>query len=415
MRNRRQFDLVIIGAELSGLAAAACAAHSGARCAVIATGHETEDQALVASIPNFVWRRLDLHEIGLMPEPVSACVSLFKETDAITTFSDDHETLEALEKISPADGSLWTDFRAEMRRKQKSKKPAGDQIVTGARKLNQAALLDGMLTDSGLTFGIGGEEPGSGFALASAADWSAWRVKNDESLNQAMDRVCEKLDVERVSYPVRRIERHDGRSYNIDFDLGDGFRTRSVMTSSPRIAIAMGLRTNDDPSPLAAPESAEAVISVKLSEAPQPPAGVKDANQAIYYISESADEIRAARDAVLEGRTPDNPPVTFEFGDKEIIARTPFCPRFLASEDGPREWTGQDRQILGKQVVQRLGEYLNGTLETIQRTDVKIFGAAELDPEHPLNTDMPAISTPAPEMNEIAAAARLAIRLVGDE
>ncbi len=434
MGNRRQFDLVVIGDDLSGLAAAACAARRGAACAVISTGHEPTEQASVASIPNFVWRRLDLHETGLTPEPVSACVSLFNDAEAITTFADDHDTIEALDKTAPADSALWSDFRSEMRRKQKSKRPTGEQIVASPERLHQTAPLDGMLTDSmagllddyftsdhlkthlasvaGLTFGIGGEEPGSGFALASASDWSAWRVKNDDTLVETLNRVCEKLSVEKIAYPIRRIERHDNRNYNIDFDLGDGLRARAVMASSLRIATAMGLRTEDDPSPLAAPESAEALISVKLSETSSPPVELKDGLNAIYYIAETEDEIRAARDAVLEGRTPENPPLMFELGDKEIIARTPYCPRLLASEDGPREWTGQDRQILGKQVLQRLGKYLNGALETVQRTDVKVFGAAELDPEHPLNENMPTIHAPAPEVNEIAAAARLAMRLV---
>ena len=359
MKNRRQFDLVVFGAEPSGLAAAACAAKAGAVCAVVKTGFERPSTTSISDIPNFVWRQLDLHETELTPEPVSVLVSLFKDGRNIQTYASDQQTQETLTKLSASDAALWQDFKSEMQRKRTKKKSAQEQLVSSESDLEHL-MMDGAATDSmasiledyfenadlkthlssvaGLGFGVGGEEPGSAFALASAFGSSAWRIRNAEKLAQTLTLICERLGVEQFSSAVRRVERRDVKSINIDFELGDDIRARNVMACTLRIAHALNLKTKGDPSPLLNKDSAEAMISVKLSSAPRTPEGVADG--AVYFISESPDELREARDAVLEGRTPDNPPMTFEFGDKEIIVRTPYCPRIFMSEDGPREWTG---------------------------------------------------------------------------
>jgi len=434
MKNRRQFDLVVFGAEPSGLAAAACAARTGALCAVITTGLERPANTSISDIPNFVWRQLDLHETDLTVEPVSAFVSLFKDGRKIQTHASDQQTQEVLTKLSASDGALWQDFKSEMQRKRTKTNSLHDEIIgdegdlehlmmDGATIESMATVLDDyfevdelkthLASVAGLGFGVGGEEPGSAFALASAFGQSSWRIRNAEKLSQTLTLICERLGVEQFTSAVRRIERRDAKSTDIDFELGDDIRARYVMACSSRIVNAANLKTTGDPSPLTNKDAAEAIISVKLSEAPQPPEGV--AEGAVYYVAESVDEIRVAREAVLEGRTPDHPPMMFQFGDKEILVRTPYCPRIFVSEDGPREWTGQDRQVLGKQVVERLGQYLNGALQDVQRTDVKLYGAVELEPEHPLNNDTPEIAAPLPDINEIGAAANLALRLVAGD
>ncbi|MEL6213862.1 MAG: hypothetical protein AAFQ96_09780, partial [Pseudomonadota bacterium] len=187
------------------------------------------------------------------------------------------------------------------------------------------------------------------------------------------------------------------------------------MASSARLAVMAGLPLAGDTAALVNFENAEAYVSVKLADQPVRPDVDGAGDNTVFFIAESPDEIRAARDAVLEGRTPENPPLTFEFSEKEIIVRTPYCPKLLASEDGPREWTGQDRQVLGKQIVQRLGKYLNGALTNVQRTDVKIHGASELEPERRIATEAVELMAPEPDLDEIGAAARLALRLVAGE
>ena len=436
MKNRRQFDLVVFGAEPAGLAAAACAARGGAKCAVIKTGFESSYSGSAPPVPNFVWRKLELHESGLKVSPVDAYVSLFEDGETIATFADDRRTQEQMLTAHPSDGALWMDFQAEMARKRDDCGDENSQFVaslaggealtldSGATEAASDLLSDYFESDAVkthlasvamLAFGLGGEEPGSGSALASVSDKTAWRVNDGEILAMTLERVCERAGVERFASAVRRIEQHDPRTIDIDFELGDDIRTRAFMASSARVARAAGLRVKGGGTPLDDMETAEALISVKLEDTPKPPDGAETGETVIYYIAESEKELRDARDAVLEGRTPDTPPMTFELSDKEIIVRAPYCPRVLSTEDGPREWTGQDRQALGRQVVSRLGKYLNGALPMVQRTDVKLFGVAELEPERPINADAPAINAPAPSVDEIGVAAKLAIELVGSE
>ncbi len=434
MRNRRQFDLVIFGADPGGFAAAACAARAGAVCAVVKTGHEILGAGSASAVPNFVWRQLDLHETDLVVEPIDARITLFEDGGAVATFADDQQTEEALARTSPGDGALWADFKGEMRRKHVRKKLPREEIFAALGATFAATPMDGAPTDAlgsvlddyfendaikthlsavaGLAFGLGGEEPGSAYALATAVDRNAWRVKDGAGLLATLERVCERAGVAHFPAQCRRITRHDARQFDVELESGERFRAGALMASSPRIAWACGLKVKGDPSPLTNRENAEAMISVKLSEEIRPPAPTPEGVAAVYYIAGSAEEIRSAREAVLEGRIPDAAPISFELSDREILVRTTYCPKVLASEDGPREWTGQDRQILGKQVVQRLERYLNGALNSVQRTDVKICGATDLEPEAALNADAPAIAAPAPEVNEIAAAARLALRLV---
>lgn len=429
MNNRRQFDLVVFGSEPSGLAAAACVAKAGGTCAILKTGFERPTIASVCDVPNFVWRKLNLHETDLVTEPVSAFVSLFEGGTTVQTTANDQKTQEKLSQHNSSDGALWRDFKAELSRRQSGHASQVTNINEGVPSL---LTMDGDITETmvsvlndyfesdqlkihlasvaGLGFGLGGEEPGSVSALGAALAKTAWRVRDADALVQKLNLVCERLGVENLSTPVRRIEARSRRVIDIDFELGDGISTQYVMACSERIARAAGLSIKNDQSVLSSKENAEALIRVKLSDQPSPPESIND--DAIFFIAESVDEIRAAKDAVLEGRLPDDPPMMFEFGEKEIVVRMPYCPRIFQSENGQREWTGQDRQMLGAKVVQRLGRYLNGALENVQRTDVKLYGEIELDREHPLNEDAPEIDAPMPDMDEIGAATSLALRLI---
>ncbi|MEL7486821.1 MAG: FAD-binding protein, partial [Pseudomonadota bacterium] len=366
MKNRRQFDLVVFGAEPAGLAAAACAARAGAKCAVIKTGYEMGYAGAAPSVPNFVWRQLELHETGLSVAPVDALVSLFEDGRSIATFEDDRRTQDALLASHPSDGALWLDYQAELARRRAATCDQNGQFIASL-SAPETLSLDSATTDSvsdiladyfesddlkthlstvaGLAFSLGGEEPGSGAALASVADADAWRVRDGEILAMTLERVCERAGVERFASAVASIEQHDPRTLDIDFELGDDIRTRALMASSARVARAAGLRVKGGAS-LDDVEAAEALISVKLAEAPKPPKTDAEGEAFIYYIGETEDALRDARAAVLEGRTPDEPPMSFEFSDHEIIVRTRYCPRVLHTEEGPREWTGQDRQAL---------------------------------------------------------------------
>lgn len=435
MKNRRHYDLVVFGAEPSGLAAAACAARAGAYCAVVKTGLEANSLAAAPAVPDFVWRNLDLHETGLAIEPVSARISLFEGRAAIATYADERQTQEAIAEVSPMDGALWSDLSSELAAKVKEEDADPVALLEGLAQImpdlhddpfaiqSLRELLDDFFENedvkahlaavAGSEFAIGGEEPGSSRALAAVNDEGAWRVKNADLLCLTLERLCERLGVERIAAPLSSLERQDGRTLKVEFEDQEPIRTRAFMASTPRLAYMAGLKVEGPVSPMSHSDTAQAIISVKLADQPSPPSDVPGDRHAIYYIAETAEEIRIARDAVLEGRMPENPPLVFEFGEKEIIVRAPYCPRLIASEDGPREWTGQDCQVLGKQVLQRLGKYLNGTLKDVQHTDVELSGALDADGAQQLNEDAPAVQAPAVGGNEIGAAASLALELVG--
>lgn len=434
MKNHRHFDLVVLGAEPCGYVAAACAARAGASCAIVTTGTERPSLFATAAIPNAIWRRLDLHEAEFSAQDVTAHISLFEDGHAVATYPNEKETIDALSVNHPGDGALWTDFRQSMKQVTAMQSDTGDDLLSEFEEQHIPASMQASRTDtvntvlddyfeqdalkahlaaiSGMTFGVGGEEPGSVFALASATDDAAWKTKNAQGIMEMLRRICEKHNVVEMTSPVRRIFKKGRGDFELAFELGDEIRASCLMTASTHVTKSLGLKSDRDLSALSVKENAEATINVKLSGKAKPPKKIENGEDAIFYIAESADEIRAARDAVLEGRTPETPPLMFEFGDKEIIVRTPFCPRLIETEDGPREWTGQDRQVLGKQVVDRLSKYLNGSLDGIQRTEVNMIGAGELDPENMLNEDTPVIPTPVSGANDIAAAADLAMRLI---
>ena len=69
MTKRRQFDLIVIGAEPAGFAAAGCAAREGARTALIRTGDKSLRVASMPGVPDFfrggyrdLLHRIDTHD-----------------------------------------------------------------------------------------------------------------------------------------------------------------------------------------------------------------------------------------------------------------------------------------------------------------------------------------------------------------
>ncbi|MBT8473809.1 MAG: hypothetical protein KJN99_14465, partial [Marinicaulis sp.] len=83
------FDFLVVGDCEASLASAAIAAKSGARTGVIAleTQRRTGRQS-TSSVPNFLWRRLNLQDYGLLLEPVDAHVTLLPDKKVIKTFSN---------------------------------------------------------------------------------------------------------------------------------------------------------------------------------------------------------------------------------------------------------------------------------------------------------------------------------------
>ncbi|MBI1365792.1 MAG: hypothetical protein GC153_07505 [Alphaproteobacteria bacterium] len=442
MKTRAPYELAVIGADAAGLAAAACAARAGARVALVGAPAPARPKGATSpSVPDFVWRRLDLQDSGLQLQPVEAYVSLFEDGKSLATYASSSKTRAALEREGVGDFRLWTDFQlaltalwkegGEMARRASINgaranahplltalsAPSGERL---AQKLaaTTAGLLDDFFTSEELKvhlanialspFGLGGDETGSALAVASLSDAAGWRSRarrRAPSLEIALEDVAKAAGVEFFSQKILDI-RADEKLAKLSLDSGEALKARRVMASSEAAAAAAGLKIAHGLAPLARREGAQADIRLKFSKAPPPPAAGK---HAVFFLADSIASISEARDAVLEGRLPERPPISFEFVKDEIIVRAPYCPAVLRTEGESREWTEQDRQALGRQIVARLAPYLNGAVRNIRRIEVSV------SPAGAPKGDAGAVAAPPPGHDVVGAAARLALDLVSGD
>lgn len=443
---RRPYDLVVIGAEPAGLAAVACAAKTGARTALLRAG--AADAALRApssvAIPDFVWRRLELHASGLDVRPVAAYVSVFESGRTVRTRQGRAISHEPPEDLSEDGRALWTDFFEELRGFWRSggglarkaalngaRKPAPFLSALRARNggalamrlaAPAAALLDdyfsGDAADEELKthlasvalfpFGAGGNEAGSGLALASLSAPAGWRVRTlpgSPSLQAALEEAARSAGVDLIDRRARQFQDTDEKLRTVMLTDGDRLRARAVMAASEAAAARAGLPVAHGLSPLARGDGAVAELRLRFDEPPPVP---EDGEEAVYFLAGSVGDIAAAREAALQGRLPDNPPVAFEFANGDIYVRAPYCPSVLKADGETRDWTEQDRQALGRLVLDRLAPVLNGAAKSVRRIDVRLSqaGAPKRAPA------AGAVLAPHAAHDPVGAAVRLALDLV---
>ncbi len=441
MKSRRQYDLVVIGADAAGTAAAACAARQGAdigaRVALIRTGDEQLTGVSAPGVPDFVWRRLNLHETAYAAKPVEAMVSLFDDGRTLSTFQNKRRTAAAIaeaavdphgvyQDLSGSLERLWESAQGVLRANAKSGRGVLERLAAddGARFAERFvesldSVLDDHFEDGALKthlasaalmpFGLAGDEPGSALALAAMTDQAAWRVRSADrspSLARILEEAAKAAGVEIIDSGVVSVQRTDGRACKVLLENGDVLKTSRVMAASGSTPTASRLGSATALSPLARREGASAEVRVKLGKAPPPPAGHKNA---IYFAPGSSETLKAARDAALEGRLPEEPPIFFEFYKDEIVVRAPYCPAALYSDDEPRDWSEQDRQMLGRLVLERLGKVLNGAVQNVRKVDVKI---ASRGADAKARPNEAGVLVPPASHDEIGAAARLAMELV---
>ncbi|MEQ1932141.1 MAG: hypothetical protein ABL957_16635, partial [Parvularculaceae bacterium] len=393
-------------------------------------------------VPDFVWRKLNLQDAGLDAPPVAARVALFEDGKSVATYSSDRRTEEALKKSGGGDYHLVSDFSAELSRlwgegedvarasaagPARKKTPllgalAGTDGPSVARRLTSstAGLLEDYFADRDLRthfanvalspFGLGGDEPGSALALASLSEPAAWRVKNGgkgRGLLEVLEEAARSAGVEVIESRLREIGA-ERRLRLVTFDNGETIRTRRIMASSIDAAARAGLDIAPSFSPLARRDGAVADVRLKFQKAPQ---ALEAGKNAVYYIADSLDALAGARDAVLEGRLAERMPISFEFSKDEILVHAPYCPSFLKTENEVREWSEQDRQALGMQIVQRLEPFLNGATKQIKRIDIRVTPAAPAPGDEPHRS----VAAPPPGHDPIGAAAKLALELVSVE
>lgn len=413
MSQRAAVDLLIIGADAAGLAAAASAAKSGASVALAPTGGEAPIEGTTGEPPNFVWRILDLHLHDLRLDPAAARATL-TEKGALATTADPMRAGEALAARDPSLDHLWPAFAAEMKRVGAGGAHGPDRFFSAN------ALLDDYFADEELKahlvsafvapYGLAGDEAGSAAALAGAGDAPRRRV-SAQALHDALGAAAAKAGVESLPGRLQTLARADGKCWKAIMDNGREARARKAMASSALIGEAAGVRIACGGSPLVRRTGAEAVIRIRYDKRPNA-AALKEAG--VFFTATNRAAILRARNSMIDGRIDEEPVLSFEANGKEIIVRAPFCPARLRENGEERDWTGQDRQILGRQAASLIEKTLGGGLGAVREIEVTL-GA---DPAAGLKRrsfDIPALPAPAPSHDAIGAAAALALEIVRDE
>lgn len=394
------FDMLVVGDDAPSLCAAAAASARGASIALASTGAVTHGGPSVCDIPNFVWRRLELHEFGLETEPVSARITLRPNGEATTTCRGLEDTVAALREIDADGAALWPEMVDDMRALGETGLDAGLSggapgalsLIANPRALNDLGriagsgdeLIEDYLGADALSthinahalapFGFGGMEAGSAAAMPEFFDEDAWRVRakpGARSIIGALRKACEHYGVD-AAPPGMETAHADGARYNaVAFKGGEKIRVRHIFFACPEAAERAGYGG----APQCAPaNSARAVMRIKLRDRVEPPAGD---GRALFQIVDERDDLKTARNEALSGRIHERMPVEFEFTEKgDIVIRTSYVPRRLQEEGEWRDWTGQDRQLLTSVLVKRLSSRIDGLHDQIRKTDLKVIARA---------------------------------------
>ncbi|MFZ5615983.1 MAG: hypothetical protein ACOZAA_01490 [Pseudomonadota bacterium] len=420
MAQRETVDLLVIGADAAGLAAAACAARRGASTALAASGTELAEDGAVPEPPNFVWRLLDFHQYDLAFEPVAARTSLFADTPPLSTFDDERETARALGLRSAPLEHLWPAFVDEMKRQARAKDGEREAGLAPSRHLSANAALDDYFSDEDLKahliaahvapFGLAGDEAGSVEALIGAGEHPRRRTAAGP-LVDALKSAAASAGVDIAAGKLRSLAREGGKFWKAAMEDGREIRARRAMASSAFLGEAAGLRIAAGRAPLARRGGVEATIRIRYDRKPKLPP--KEA-AASYLAASGRAAIVRARNSMLEGRIDEDAPIAFEIRGKEIIARAPFCPARLEDNGELREWTGQDRQILGRQAAAIIERRLGTALGTVREIETTIGPDVRAGLKR-RSFETPPIPAPAPSDDPVGAAAALALEIVGDE
>ncbi len=436
------FDIVLVGSGEAALCAAGAAARVGASTALLQNKvARRASTASICNIPNFVWRRLDLHEYDLSIAPVSARVTLLPGGASVVTHRGRSATEKALATAQNGDHLVWSDFLHDMRtlddkfqvkgltREGGSDHSLLDYLDGDERNLSAleqytggaVSLLDDYLDDASLKAhlvahalapsGLGGGEAGSAAGLSEFLNDEAWRVRSDKGVKtifQALESVCKKSGVVIFDSAFQGVSSASGKNHVIQLADGETIKTKALVFATPNAALAAGFRAPQ--SPMAGHGGARAQLHIQLKSPMSMPVGD---HAAIFQIVDRLEELQPASDANVDGRLPDKLPVEFEIADNgDILAQTSYCPRAFREEDGWREWTGQDRQAVTRLILDRLSSRLDGLSDNIKKTNIKITGS--ISPDALIRTDeVENIYIQPYAHNSVAAAVRLVDRVLG--
>lgn len=429
MPQRPAIDLLVIGADAAGCAAAGSAQRLGATTALIATGLERKIEGHAPPPPNFVWRLLDLNRYGLRLEPAEAQIQLLPDGAALSTGPDPQNTARRLASRSGPLEFQWSDFAAAMKRarlrdrktrvaKKGARSAAPDERIAEDPYASANAVLDDRFEDEGIKthlvsallapFGLAGDEPGSALALVEIAAGWPQRSTGEVSLDDALLAAARDRGVDMPASRFKALSFIDGKNWRVELEDGSEIRARQAIASSALIADALGVDADADGSPLRRMRGGEATIRLSYQRTPE----IEGADAGgVFHLASDRRAIARARDAMIEGRLEEGAPLTFEIIGKDIVARAPYCPARLAESGHFRDWTGQDLQILGRQAAAEIGKRLKADIGPPRAIDVAI--GPDVASGLRLRTfAAPTLPAPPPSLDAIGAAAALAMKVL---
>ncbi|MEM6415745.1 MAG: hypothetical protein AAF720_13935 [Pseudomonadota bacterium] len=433
-KTSQRFDLAILGADVAGLAAAGCAAVEGASVLLVKTGAEAPLDFAGPGIPNAVWRLLGLEKVTTDRPKIAKTKTLTplkdnKIKEVFELHATRNDVIQSLKSICPDTAERWADFEGELSSLTVS--PAsllhshqhtlyGSTLDTLNEYLDDCfdhePLKTHLAAQSLLALGLAGDEPGSAGALAALSKhaWPTNYGQNGHSFFDDFEKAVLETGVVLAQGGVEEVASTKPHSFDIKLRPGDTFTTKAVMASGVGVARASGFFANTARSPLSRYSGSSAFIRIKFDDYPETDI-LKDDER--IFILENRQELAAARDAMAEGRIPENLPLTVEVNQRTMTAFTSFCPDQLIDDDGSRPWSDQDRQALGRLVYDRIKEHLNirGRPSSI---DVRI----DISPHEPDPTNDKInrqnenrLRTPIDVADPVMAAVQMALEMTGHD
>ena len=342
---------------------------------------------LAPSISNAIWRRLELQSCGAMTEPVKARRTLLPGGEIIETTKNAQATAKSFADKNENDARLWPDFLRDMEAFRNSR----GLVETGRRSLGDYAQFAGraqdliadyfqdekirahILGNAFVNIGRGPQEAGSAMTVYSHTRQHAWRVRlrGEKGDWRALlaDR-CAHFGVDVYDEKIAGIPAPEKTQRSIALASGARVVGKTVFFANSIVASRFGFADCMDDAALYKPDLATATVRLRLSGKLEN--DLADANVEMMIIDDESD-LQNARDDAMAQQIPDKLPIAFEIlSNGDILARSAYCPVKFRSDEGDRDWTGQDRQVLAKRFKERLIDRLPELKEKITRTETYV-------------------------------------------
>jgi phytoene dehydrogenase-like protein len=378
----RDFDFVVIGATVGGLAAAGMLSKAGARVLVVEEKLAPPEPrgALFALDPALV-TDLKLVQQGLAFTRNDLTLTGWdEEAPPLTLGRDRRATARAIARLSDADGEAWGPFQAELLGRGRALRrwwnsPHRDgaaaemlwqpgerarfarECVAGAAgflaRHFESPRLAGILLHDAVGGGLEPSEPGSTLALI-------WRAAQEMAGQQAASALCEpgslvaalrKAAEARLELgaAVSEILVARGAAVGVTLDDGERIGARAVLSSLPRFASERlaGLERPDAANPVG-----EAQLVLSLADGVELPAELRHGRAVAGLTPE---DYADAHEAARAGRLPPLPPyAVVAEGPRRLIVTLPLMP--VAP---PQGWPALEA-ILAATLVKHLSRNIPG-------------------------------------------------------